>query len=197
MEKTYKLPPIAWLRITDYMHGWIQRELGCALRVGAQHVISVQHLPGAREILRMETEEDVMGGKVIVNSMSAALKNCIESGLQLDPDAILGQYGLTAGALKMFMPVECPRMCINKNGVLRPWTLEVNFGRQQSSALQKLLRETFWQAVGEFAEEYAREHEGEKYAQIDMIEAFCAETKTPDELAETMRREWQRRMKRT
>ena len=196
METTYKLPPIVWLRITDYMCAWLQYELGGDLRIGTQRVICVQHLPGAREVLRMPSETDTSDSKTVGNSISAARKNCIDAGLRLDPESIERQYGVTEVALKTFVPVECPTMRVNFNGVLRPWTLNVNFGKPQSGAMLKLLRDAFWMAVGRFAENYAKDRGCEKYAQIDMIEAFCAETNTPDEYAEAMRREWQRRMKR-
>ena len=60
MEKSYKVPPIVWLRVTDYMHGWLQYELGGDARVRDQRVVCVQHLPGAREVLRMETVDDMV-----------------------------------------------------------------------------------------------------------------------------------------
>lgn len=83
---------------------------------------------------------------------------------------------------------------MTRRGVLRPWTHDVNFGEKQAKAVQRLLRNAFWQAVQDFSDCYAREHRDEKYAQIDMIEAFCRDTDTPDIYADAMRREWQRRL---
>lgn len=195
-EKTYKVPPIVWLKITDYMHPWVQYDLGGAARVKNQLVVSVQHLRGARDVLKMETVEDMMEPKKVGNAMSDRRKNCLEAGLVLDPGVIERTYGLTAEMMKLFVPVECPKMCLTKNGVLRPWTLDVCLGREQANALQRLLRREFWNAVDEFNLEYARKMNGRKYPQVDMIEAFCRETGTPDIHVEAMRREWQRRVKR-
>ena len=47
-NKTYRTPPIVWLKMTDYIHGWLQHELGGAAMVGDQRVVCVQDLPGAR-----------------------------------------------------------------------------------------------------------------------------------------------------
>lgn len=196
MEKNYKLPAIAWLRVADFMHGWLQSELGGAARVREQRIVCVMHLPGARELMKMETTEDFMKKQKIGNAMSDTKKNCIEAGLGYDADAITDMYGLTKDDLRQFVPIECPAMCMTKNGVLRPWTLDVCFGREQASALQQLLRDAFWAAVGSFSDDYAREHAGERYAQVKMIEAFCRHTGTPDLYVESMRREWQRRQKR-
>lgn len=197
MEKAnYKLPAVCWLRITDYMHGWMQHELGGAARIKEQRVICIQHLPGARKVLRMETVEESMGEGPVGNSMSATWRNCLEAGLRLDAAAVERMYGVNEENMKLFIPIECPKLCLTKNGVLRPWTLDVNFGQRQATALQRLLREVFWQAVSDYADEYSRLHPNERYAQIDMIEAFCEETETPDLYAEAMRREWQRRQKR-
>ena len=195
-EKNYKTPPIVWLKMTDYMHGWLQYELGGGARVGAQRVVCVQHLPGARKILRMETSEDVQEGKIVGNSMSDTWKNCIEAGINLDADAVKREYGMTRENLRLFVPIECPKMCMTKDGVLRPWTLDVTFGREQSTAMQRLLREAFWKAVEEYDDAYRKKMEGRKYPAIDMIEDFCADTDTQDIHAEAIRREWQRRCKR-
>ena len=71
MERNYKTPPIVWLKVTDYMHGWLQRELGCDVMVGDQRVVCLQHLPGMKEAMRMETSRDMMDRKPVVNAMSA------------------------------------------------------------------------------------------------------------------------------
>lgn len=195
-EKTYRMPPIVWLKMTDYMLGWLQHELGGGASVCGMRVICVQHLPGARKILRMETAEDVQSGDAVVNSMSDTWKNCLEAGIDLDASAIESTYGLTREGLKVFVPVECPKICLTKDGVLRPWTLDVTFGREQASAMQRLLRDAFWKAVDEYDAGYRKKMDGRKYPAIDMIEDFCAETGTQDIYADAMRREWQRRCKR-
>lgn len=192
-EKQQKMPPIVWLKITDYMHAWLQYELGGSLRIKDQRVVSVQHLDGARDILKMESEEDAVGKAQACNSMSATLRNLIDTGLGIDDDAIIKMYDVTADQIRLFVPIECPKNCVNCEGVVRPWTLTVNFSRRQARAMQELLRAEFWKAVGNFADEYARKHAGERYAQADMLEEFCMMTKTPDMYIEAMRREWQRR----
>lgn len=193
-EKNFQLPAIVWLKVTDYMHGWLQYELGGSIRMGDKKVISVQHLPGAREILRMETEMEVR--KPVGLAVSATWWNCIEAGMTIDRETVERVFGLTREDLEMFEPVECPKICLTKGGVLRPWTNDVCFSKRQASAMQQLLRDTFWQAVEQFDRSYAQKMDGKKYPAVDMIEAFCAETKTPDLYVAAIRREWQRRQKR-
>ena len=195
-RQQYTMPAIVWLKVTDYMHGWLQWELGGALRVKDQKVVSVQHLPGARDILRMETVEDLADHRPVDNAMSDSRKNCILAGLALDPAVIEREYGITKDVMKLFMPIECPKMTLTKNGVLRPWTLDTCLSQKQTAAMQRLLREAFWKAVGEFNEVYARRMNGQRYPAVDMIEEFCIETRTPDLYVDAMRREWQRRVKR-
>ena len=195
-NKTYRTPPIVWLKMTDYIHGWLQHELGGAAMVGDQRVVCVQDLPGARDVLRMETLEDMMEPGKTANAMSDTRKNCLCAGMALDPAVVERQYGITQEAMKLFVPVECPKRRMTKNGVLRPWTLDTCLGKEQASALQRLLRGEFWKAVDTFNLGYARKMGGRKYPQVDMIEAFCQETGTPDLYVETIRREWQRRVKR-
>ncbi len=195
-ERYYKLPAIVWLKMTDYTHGWLQHELGGGARIKEQRVVCVQHLPGAREILRMETVEDMMERRPLGNALSATRKNCMEAGLEIDPSTMEKEYGVTREQLALFVPVECPKMCLTRRGVLRPWTLDVCFGKAQATSLQRLLRNEFWKAVEEFDREYAQMMNGEKYPAIDMIEEFCLKTETPDLYVEAIRREWQRRVKR-
>lgn len=191
------MPAITWLKVTDYMHAWLQYELGGTLRIGGQLVLSIQHLPGAREVLRMETVEDMLEQCPVGKSMSDTWKNCIQDGLDLDPDIVEKMYGINKNSLKLFMPIECPKLCLTKNGVMRPWTLDVNFGKRQAKALQDLLRNEFWNGVMKYNDAYAKKLGGKWYPAVDMIEDFCADTKTPDLYVEAMRREWQRRVKRT
>lgn len=195
-DRNYKLPPIVWLKVTDYMYGWIQHELGSALRIKDQRVICVQHLPGAREILRMETAEDLEGQTSVSISMSATWKNCIETGLSIDECTTEHVYGITKDAMKLYVPIECPKNCINDHGLLRPWTGEVNFGKNQANSMLVLLRKAFWQAVADFDKRYAKRMNGEKYAIVKMLEDFCLEHKTSDMYVEIMCREWRRQKKR-
>lgn len=196
MSKNYDLPPIAWLRVTDYMHGWIQYELVGAARIGDQKVVCLQDLPGAKEALAMETQDDMeLKPSKIGEAMSSARRNMLVAGLSIDEEVVGREYGLTRDGLALFLPVECPRRCLTKNGVLRPWTLDVGFGRQQARELQGVLRTAFWKAVEQYNTEYARKMNGRKYPAVDMIEDFCRTTKTPDIHVESMRREWQRRVK--
>ena len=196
MEKKYKLPSLCWLRVTDFLAGWIMYELGGGARVNGQRVVCVQHLDGARPLLRMETTNDTMEPCKISNAMSPTRYNCIVAGMKLSPDVVQDMYGIGKEDLKLFIPIECPRLTLTENGVLRPWNMDTCFSQKQASAIHRLLREAFWNAVGEFSEKYAAEHQGERYAQEDMIEAFCIETDTDDCHIPSIRREWQRRVKR-
>jgi len=195
-EKSYKLPAICWLRVTDFLLGWLDYELSGGVRVNNRRVVSVQHLDGARAALRMETVDDTMEPGAVGSAMSAARYNCVAAGMTLNPEVVKQLYGVTKEELALFVPIECPRLALTNNGVLRPWTSATCFGQKQATALNRLLREAFWQAVGEFSEQYTRQRRGEKYAQEEMIEAFFRETKTSDIHVEAIRREWQRRCKR-
>lgn len=205
-EKNYRAPVVTWLKVTDYMHGWLQRELGGGARIGGKRVVSLQHLDGAKDVLRMETADDVTGddperleqGPVSrEGTMSATRWGCIDAGLTLDARTVERLYGISREELALYVPIECPRICLTHEGVLRPWTTDTCFGRQQTTALQRLLREAFWQGVAEYNREYARRQEGRKYAAVDMIEAFCRDMETSDLYVDALRREWQRRAKRT
>lgn len=196
-EKNYKLPALCWLRVTDFMVGWIKYELSGGARVMKQRVVCLQHLKGARAALRMETVEDAaLEPGATGDAMSAARYSCVAAGLTIDPAVVQRLYGITPEELSLFVPIECPRLALTENGVLRPWTDETCFGVKQSSSLMRLIREAFWQGVEEFADKYAREHQGESYAQEEMIEAFCKETSTDEIHVPAIRREWQRRCKR-
>lgn len=195
-EKKYKMPALCWLRVTDYIKGWLRYELGGVIRVNGQYVVSVQHLEGARAILRMETVNDTMEPSMSGNAMSATRYNCVAAGMELNPKVVEQMYGITPETLPLFIPIECPRLTLTPNGVLRPWNDDTCFEAKQAAALHRLLRDAFWQAVTEFSEEYAKEHAGQKYAQEDMVEAFCKETSTDARHVAAIRREWQRRRKR-
>lgn len=205
-EKNYKTPVVTWLKVTDYMHGWLQRELGGGARIGGKRVVSLGHLDGAHDVLRMETTDDVAGDDperleqgpaCRKGTMSATRWCCIDAGLTLDARTVERLYGINREELALYVPIECPQKCLTRNGVLRPWTTYTCFGRQQTTALQQLLREAFWQGVAEYDREYARRQGSSDYPAIDMIEAFCRDMDTSDLYAEALRREWQRRAKRT
>lgn len=195
MERQYKMPAIAWLQVTEYMRGWLVFELGGRVRAHYKPVISVQHLPGARDILRMEAFEDLMEPGPTGRAMSATRMNCLCAGMAMDPNAVERLYGVTKESIETYVPIECPKMCLTKYGVLRPWTLDIGFGKQQAMAMQQLLRREFWLAVEEFDRLYAVEVDGEWYAAKDMVEEFCSRHGTPDVYVEAIRREWQRRVK--
>lgn len=195
--KNYKLPPIVWLRVTDFMHGWLQHEFGGAVRIQEQRVVSIQHLPGVREVLRMETRDDTeLGPMKVSNAMSSNRKNMLAAGMLIDAAYIASVYDMTPELMRQFIPVECPRMCLTRNGVLRPWTLDVSLCHQQAGDLMRIIRTAFWQAVEDFNALYARRLGTTKYPSIDMVEAFCQETDTPDIHADDIKREWNRRVAR-
>ena len=196
MCKNYEIPPIVWLRVTDYMHGWLQYELGAAARIGEQHVVCLMDLPGASEVLKMETVEDIeLRPMKIINTMSATRKNLLEAGMVIDAAVIEREYGMTPDEMRQFVPVECPKRCLTRFGVLRPWTLDIALSRQQAYELQCVVRAAFWHAVERFNADYALAHGTTDYPQIDMIEAFCRITGTSDTHAEAISREWRRRLK--
>ena len=197
MERNFEPPPVTWLRVTDFMHGWIERELGGGMTIREKKVVTVQHLDGARDVLRMETTDNMALAATDVGTvMSAALRNAIDAGIRYDAAAVEQIYGVTKEALRLYVPIECPENAVTEGGVVRPWSHDICFSHKQAVAMQRLLRERFWQAVAKYADEYALAHRGEKYAQQDMIEAFCQATKTDDIHVEALRREWQRRVKR-
>ena len=195
MDKGNKTQVVVWLKVTDYMHGWMQHELGGGARVKDQKVVCIGHLEGVKDVMRMEAAVDPKGRNIVVNAMSANTRNCIVAGTDIDREFVVDKYGMTADQLEYFMPIECPRMYTNDMGVLRPWTSDVSLGKEQATALQRLLRNAFWKAVERYDRKYAATH-GKSYPAVEMIEAFCQETRTPDLYVEAMRREWQRRVKR-
>lgn len=195
-QKNYKLPQVAWLKVTDYMHGWLQRELGGGARIGDQRVVCLQHLPGAKDALMMETTCDLMDLRPVDKAMSATRRNIVNLGIAFDKEVMERFYGVTEEQLKLFVPVECPERCLTKYGVLREWTNEVCFGQKQAGQLQQVIRAGYWEAVGEFNAEYARRVGNSDYTSIEMVEAWCKETGTSEVHAEAIKREWNRRVAR-
>ena len=187
----YPTPSLSWLYITAYTHTWLENEFGGDIKLYGKRVLSISHIPGAREVLRMHTKEDVMLPETVRWSMSAMRMDCLQAGLDIGPKTIEEQCGITAESLRSFVPIECPRMALTANGVLRPWNRMTSFGNSQAFALCKLLRGAFWNAVGEYNAAMAAES-GDGYAAVRMIEGFCADTGTPDVFIDDLRREWQR-----
>ena len=189
--KNYPTPPVAWLLITQYTHQWLFREFGGAVRLHGYPVLSVASVPEAREILRMQTQEDILQPMPFRWSLSAMRMDCMQLGIGIGPKSIEEIYGLTAEGLKSFVPIECPKMALTEYGVLRPWNRATAFGQSQAYLLCKLLRSLFWQAVANHQDKMVAEDNAPETA-IELAESFCAETGTPDIYADDIRREWQR-----
>jgi hypothetical protein len=166
--------------------------------VNGRRVVCLQHLDGVRDILRMETVDDMeLSPDLPVDlSLSASRYGVISAAMTLSPEATERMYHLSLEQLQQFVPIECPRVRLTEEGLLREWGGDAMLGEHQAKAMLRLLREAFWESVEQFAQEYARKHEGERYAQEDMIVAFCKMTRTSELHIEAIRREWQRRCKR-
>jgi hypothetical protein len=93
----------------------------------------------------MESAEDTSKREPIINTISSARRNYIAAGADLDNDMAEKEYGITSKELKLFLPIECPKLCMTKDGVLRPWTLNICYGKEQAAAMQRLLRKVFWE----------------------------------------------------
>ena len=173
------------------MHEWLFREFGGTVRLYGKPVISISHLPGAREILRQQTQNDVTDDASLRWSLSAMRMDGLQAGVDIGPKTVESLCGVTPETLQAFVPIECPRMALTVNGVLRPWSRVTSFGQSQAFALIKLLRAAFWQAVEEY-EKHFKWPAGEQHTAIAMTESFCQDTGTPDIYADDLRREWQR-----
>ena len=192
------MPAIAWLRVTEFIRGWLVYEYGSKVMVNGRRVVCLQHMDGVRDILRMETVADMkLSPDLPVElSLSASRYGLISAAMTLSPEATERMYHLSLEQMQQFVPIECPRVRLTEEGLLREWGGDAMLGDAQAKALLRLLREAFWEDVERFARRYAREHEGEKYAQEDMIAAFCKMTRTSELHIEAIRRERQRRAKR-
>ena len=198
MENRKKdVPIIAWLKVTDYLLEWLQNELGASTMVREKKVVCVQHLEGIKKIMKMESKDDTQIPEKIKLSASDMRFNCVAYAVKIDPVSAKEMYGITEDDLELFLPIECSPTRITETGLLRPWKLNAAFGHQQAAALLKLLRDEFWKAVAAFDREYAREKNGKHYPAKEMIEAFCTATHTSDLYVDALRREWQRRAKRS
>jgi len=198
MAKSFRMPTIVWLRVTEFISGWLIYEFGSKAMVNGRRVVCLQHMDGVRDILRMEAVDDMeLSPDLPVDlSLSASRYGMLQAAMTLSPEVAERIYHLSPEQLQQFVPIECPRLRLTPDGLLRPWSGNVMLGGAQAKALLRLLREAFWEDVELFAGRYAREHEGERYAQEDMIVAFCKMTKTSELHIEAIRREWQRRRKR-
>lgn len=198
MAKSIRMPAIVWLRVTEFLRGWLDYEFGSKAMVNGRRVVCLQHMDGVRDILRMETVDDteLSPDLPVELSLSASRYSLLQAAVTLSPEVAERIYHLSSEQLQQFVPIECPRLRLTQEGLLRPWGGDAMLGSAQAKALLRLLREAFWEDVEQFARRYAREHEGERYAQEDMIAAFCRMTKTSDLHIEAIRREWQRRCKR-
>lgn len=185
---------ICWLRVTDYMQGWIRDALGGALVMEHQPMVSLDGVVGAREAFELpvadEEDRSVPGSAVSDLWMHAMI-----TGVDMDPTGMEETFGVTEATLRQYLPIECPLFAFTEDGVFRPWSSGMVFGRAQAIALQRVLREAFWRGVKAYSKRYALAHAGEHYAQEEMIEAFCHDTHTDDTHVQAMRREWQRRCK--
>lgn len=192
------MPAIVWLRVTGFLSGWLDYEFGSKVMVNGRRVVCLQHLDGVRDILRMETVDDteLSPDLPVELSLSAQRYNMLNAAMTLSPEATERVYHLSSEEMLSFVPIEVPRVRLTQDGLLREWGGDAMLGDAQTKALLRLLREAFWEDVERFARRYAREHEGEKYAQEDMIAAFCKMTRTSELHIEAIRREWQRRCKR-
>ena len=188
--------PVAWLQVTGYAHDWLFKTYGSSIRLYDKPVLSLTGLDGARDILRMETAEDMTGELNAVGvSLSAMRMDCLQNGCKVSPEAIGRLCGLTKEQLVTFVPVECPRMALMEFGVLRPWNRQTCFGKRQAAALYKLLMSVFWKAVEEYDLRLREGGNGPDTA-IEMIQGFCQATGTNEIWLEDLRREWQRRISR-
>ena len=177
--------------MTTYTHYWLEREFGGEVKLHGKRILSIAHLPGMRDILRMPTREDMVGGAPVRLSMSAMRMDCMQAGIDIGPFTIEQKYHLTPKILGTFVPIECPRMAMTANGVLRPWNRMTTFGKTQAFTLCRMLRSVFWKAVENYDSEMRAEAR-KNYADVRMIEGFCADTGTPDIYIDDLRREWQR-----
>lgn len=188
---TYPTPAVAWLYMTEYTHDWLFNEFGGNVALHGRKVISIHHLRGAREILRMETHEDVLEPGNTRWAMSAMKMDCMQLGIGIGPNNIKEQYGLTKEQLRLYIPIECPRMALTQYGVLRPWTRTTSFGRAQASELQKFLRESFWNAVAAYRDKLEASGNAPTTA-IQLVESFCEVNNISEVYLDDLRREWQR-----
>ena len=196
--------PVTWLRMTEYMHDWLNKSFGGKCALYGKPILSVAHLPGAYKALQMEVFDDMQDVAPLqagqaelkdVLSLSAMRMDCLQHGCRISPDTVDRLCGLTQEQLGAFVPLECPRMAMTAFGVLRPWNRTMAFSRAQSNELIRLLRGAFWQAVADH-ESQLREKGALPDTAIELIESFCRDTGMSELWVEDMRRQWQRYLSR-
>ncbi len=187
---------ICWLRITDYMRGWTRVALGSAKRIKDIPVLDILNLEGAQQVMLLPTDNELPGLGVLGNAMCDTWHAALVAGLEMDTWGMEREFGVTKELLEQYLPVFCPDYAVTEDGTIHSWDNDTSFGKQQSTALLGLIRDAFWSAVGNYADQYKKAHFDAKYAQIDMLESFCKEHRINDMYLEAMRREWQRRCKR-
>lgn len=192
-KRGYAPPPVVWIKLAVFMHGYLRATLGGEVKIGKQRVICVQHLPGVKKVWRMETVHDMMAGPDDGCTMSDERHTIFTEGMKIDAAVMARDFNMTPADLAQYIPVEVPKLCVTENGVLRPWTASVNMGAPQSSALRRILRREFWTAVDDFSRNYRAEHVDEGCSDRDVIDAFCEAYDTPTTCIDAIRREWQRR----
>lgn len=190
------MKPICWLRITDYMREWARVALGSQKHVNGIPVLDILNLKGVRPALLMPTINELPGTGAPGNSMCDTWHAALSAGLEVDAWGMEREFGVTKETLEQYLPVACPDYAIAEDGAIHSWDNDTSFGKQQSTALLRLIRDAFWSAVDNHATQYKKSHLGTKYAQIDMLESFCKDYHINDMHLEAMRREWQRRCKR-
>jgi len=190
----YPTPAVAWLQTTKYLHDWLINEFGGNVRLHNKPVLTVTYLPGVKNILRMETLDDVTEKVDNKLSMSAMRMDCVTLGCSIGPKTMQELYGMTPELLDTYLPIECPRMALTKYGVLRPWSRNMTFGKQQASELLILLRNAFWDNVNEYYQALISEGNAPDTA-INLIRSYCEDKHISEVYIDDLRREWQRLLK--
>ena len=116
MDRQNSAAAVVWLKVTDYMQGWLLKEFGGEARIGDRKVVCMQHLEGIKRAMKMIAEKDqrLPGQPPIV--MSAQLHNCISAGLELDNCALMQEYALTKETFEMYIPLEMPALRVTLDG---------------------------------------------------------------------------------
>lgn len=184
------------MRITDYMRGWARVTLGGPGKVKDEPVLHIKDLKGIDSVLLMTADDELPEKDGLCNVICDTWHAALDIGLNVDPRGTEREFGVTRDTLRQYLPVACPQNAVTEDGIIRPWDSDTGFGKKQATALLKLIREAFWAAVGNYSSEYEKLHQGENYAQVEMIESFCKDYRTDEVYVEAMRREWQRRLKR-
>ena len=185
---------MAWLKMPGYMIAWLEGEYGGSIERHGHKLLSTNHLPNVRRIMKQETEEDIMVSSEEWQSLSQTRMNCIQTGLSLNPEAMAAWMQVDTKQIAQYVLMECPRLALTKNGVLRPGTRDTAFSRRQARLLQAELQKAFWNSVNTYDAHYAETHEGH-YPAVDMVAAFCEETGTDEVYIQEIRREFQRKRK--